>query len=176
MLIEIWQQHQLNIRNGFFEHKDIHKYTWVQQSLQIKAIIDFVSKQHIRRKYAYDIFRIHRKAECYTDHYLVRAKICFFLCMNFRGHKTGHATTRQMRIISFNFVQSLNNDSTVFVCKFKHNLKLGNITHLNGLNLTTVQMNGHKKSVRELPENNNKYKYQGWNEEIRNGVIQKQKP
>lgn len=40
-LIDICEQNSLKILNGFFQHKEIHKYTWHKDSLQLKSIIDY---------------------------------------------------------------------------------------------------------------------------------------
>ena len=39
-LIELCTQTSLKIWNGFFNHKDIHKYTWEQHTKKLKTIID----------------------------------------------------------------------------------------------------------------------------------------
>ncbi|XP_072384405.1 uncharacterized protein [Diabrotica undecimpunctata] len=41
-LIEFCKQHSLKILNGFYQHKNIHKYTWVQPTRNTKSIIDYV--------------------------------------------------------------------------------------------------------------------------------------
>lgn len=40
-LIEICEQFSLKILNGFYPHKDIHKYTWTQSTKGLKSIIDY---------------------------------------------------------------------------------------------------------------------------------------
>ena len=40
MLIEFCKQYELKILNGYFAHKDIHKYTWERPSVKQRSIID----------------------------------------------------------------------------------------------------------------------------------------
>lgn len=75
-LKELCYNYNLRVQNGFFQHRDIHKYTWVQPSRNLKSIIDYViSKQTTRLKF-YDV-RALRGIECGTDHYVVRATVFF---------------------------------------------------------------------------------------------------
>lgn len=30
------------ITNGFYRHKEVHKYTWIQQTRKLKSIIDYI--------------------------------------------------------------------------------------------------------------------------------------
>jgi hypothetical protein len=51
-LKEICDYNNLKINNTFFEHRDIHKFTWTQKSRNLKSIIDYViSKQHSTYKW-----------------------------------------------------------------------------------------------------------------------------
>jgi len=44
-LIELCTQTSLKIWNGFFNHTNIHKYTWEQHTKNLKTIIDYVRKK-----------------------------------------------------------------------------------------------------------------------------------
>jgi hypothetical protein len=39
-LIELYIQTSLKIWNGFFNYKNIHKYTWEQHTKNLKTVID----------------------------------------------------------------------------------------------------------------------------------------
>lgn len=39
-LIEMCEQNDLKILNGYFQHRSIHKFTWTQTTKNIKSIID----------------------------------------------------------------------------------------------------------------------------------------
>ncbi|XP_030752879.1 craniofacial development protein 2-like [Sitophilus oryzae] len=41
-LINICDQNNLRILNDFFQHHDIHKYTWIQHSRNLKSVINYV--------------------------------------------------------------------------------------------------------------------------------------
>ena len=50
-LIELCTQTSLKIWNGFFDHKNIHKYTWEQHTKNLRNIIDYIiTKQDLRLK------------------------------------------------------------------------------------------------------------------------------
>jgi hypothetical protein len=75
-LINICNQNNLRIMNGFFQHRDIHKYTWSQHTKNLRSIIDYViTKQNKRIKIQET--RACRGATCGSDHHLVKAKILF---------------------------------------------------------------------------------------------------
>lgn len=72
-LMDLCKQNDLKITNGLYKHKWIHKYTWKQQTRQLKTIIDLIIKQktHIQ---VYDV-RVQRGATCGSDHYLLRGRM-----------------------------------------------------------------------------------------------------
>lgn len=73
-LIELCTQNDMRICNGFYQHKEIHKYTWEQPTRQLKSIIDYlIIKQ--RSDLKLEDIRVKRGATCGSDHYLLRAKI-----------------------------------------------------------------------------------------------------
>ena len=50
-LIETCEECSLKIMNGFFPHKSIHKYTWVQPTRNLRSVIDyFILKQNSKIK------------------------------------------------------------------------------------------------------------------------------
>lgn len=71
-LIELCAQYNLTIWNGFFKHKEIHKFTWSRGTS--KTIIDYVIGKHNNKVKVEDV-RVYRGAECNTDHYLLKSKV-----------------------------------------------------------------------------------------------------
>ncbi|KAL0274579.1 UNVERIFIED_CONTAM: hypothetical protein PYX00_002680 [Menopon gallinae] len=69
-LLHFCSAHGMAIMNTFFQHKDIHKYTWYRDALRQKSIIDFVLVPMCARKVVCDV-RVKRGAELSTDHHLV---------------------------------------------------------------------------------------------------------
>ena len=66
----------LKILNGYFKHKKIHQYTWHQDTLELKSIIDYIiARQNSGLKFQ-DV-RVFRGMTVGSDHYLVNAKILF---------------------------------------------------------------------------------------------------
>jgi len=60
-------QNRMKIWNGFFNHKNIHKYTWEQHTKNLKTIIDYIiTKQDLKLKIQ-DV-RAYRGPNCGTDH------------------------------------------------------------------------------------------------------------
>jgi PII-like signaling protein len=75
-LIELCTQTLLKIWNGFFNHKNIHKYTWEQHTTNLRTIIDYIkTKQDLKLKI--QKVRAYRGPNCGTDHKLLVAKILF---------------------------------------------------------------------------------------------------
>lgn len=65
----------IKITNGFYEHKNIHKYTWIQTTRNLKSIIDYgisvIVRQIIQIQFS-DVL-VMRGATCGSDH-IVRTK------------------------------------------------------------------------------------------------------
>lgn len=75
-LIEVCQSHQLKIANGFYKHKDIHIYTWIQHMKNLKSVIDYVIVKQRTTLIVNDV-RVYRGVTCGSDHYMVKVKIVF---------------------------------------------------------------------------------------------------
>ena len=71
-LIELCTQASLKIWNGYFNHKNIHEYTWEQHAKSLKTIIDYImTKQDLKLKMQ-DV-RAYRGPNCGTYHKLLVA-------------------------------------------------------------------------------------------------------
>ena len=69
-------KHHWKYGMDFFNHKNIHKYTWEQHTNNLKTIIDYIiTKQDLKLKIQ-DV-RAYRGPNCGTDHKLLVAKILF---------------------------------------------------------------------------------------------------
>lgn len=73
-LINICKQHELKINNSFYNHKEIHRYTWEKPSLNQKSILDYIITRQKPHFKVVDT-RVKRGANCSTDHYLLVSKI-----------------------------------------------------------------------------------------------------
>jgi hypothetical protein len=74
--IELCTQTSLRMWNGFFNHKNVHKYTWEQQTKHLKTITDYIiAKQDLKQKIQY--VRTYRGSNCGTDHKLLVSKLFF---------------------------------------------------------------------------------------------------
>lgn len=81
-LIEICEQFSLKITNTFFQHRDIHKYTWQQDTRQLKSIIDYIITKQTSTFMVNNV-RVYRGAICGSDHYLLKME-CFWPWRNQR--------------------------------------------------------------------------------------------
>lgn len=68
------QSSSLKIMNGYFPHKDIHKFTWIQPTKGLRSIIDYVIQKQNSTLKTIDV-RVYRSAECGSDHHMLVAKI-----------------------------------------------------------------------------------------------------
>lgn len=73
-IITICEQNQLKILNGYFQHKEIHQYTWTQETRGLKSIIDYVIIRQISRINILDV-RAYRGISCGSDHYFLGSKL-----------------------------------------------------------------------------------------------------
>ncbi|GAA6085164.1 receptor-type tyrosine-protein phosphatase F-like, partial [Tachysurus ichikawai] len=70
LLLDFCASHSLSITNTMFKHKGVHQYTWHQDTLGRRSMIDFVVVSSDLRPYVLDT-RVKRGAELSTDHHLV---------------------------------------------------------------------------------------------------------
>ncbi|KAK3508584.1 hypothetical protein QTP70_034104 [Hemibagrus guttatus] len=70
MLLDFCASHSLSITNTMFKHKGAHQYTWYQDTLGRRSMIDLVIVSSVLRPHVLDT-RVKRGAELSTDHHLV---------------------------------------------------------------------------------------------------------
>ncbi|KAK3533220.1 hypothetical protein QTP70_013622 [Hemibagrus guttatus] len=75
LLLDFCASHSLSITNTMFKHKGAHQYTWYQDTLGRRSMIDFVVMSSDLRPHVLDT-RVKRGAELSTDHHLVVSWIC----------------------------------------------------------------------------------------------------
>ena len=123
-LIELCYQHSLRIQNSWFAHKDIHRFTWVQPTMQRKSIIDYaITKQNTRFKIM-DV-SVRRGAECGSDHYLLETKIYLPYIQYKRNSIDENAIENVSTIDGRRYkLESLRHDSTQFLYKIRLAQKL----------------------------------------------------
>jgi hypothetical protein len=115
-LIELCTQTSLKIWNGFFNHKNIYKYTREQHTKNFKTIIDYIIiKQDLKLKI--QNVRVYRGTNCETDHKLLEAKI-LFPYMHTTTDKHEKKKENMETIVDKNRkynIESLRNESTKFL-------------------------------------------------------------
>lgn len=75
-LIALCEQNNLKIMNGFYQHKEIHKFTWTNETRGQKSIIDYTIAKQKSNLEIRDV-KICRGPTCGSDHYLLKTKIWF---------------------------------------------------------------------------------------------------
>ncbi|KAK3561099.1 hypothetical protein QTP86_028320 [Hemibagrus guttatus] len=70
LLLDFCASHSLSITNTMFKHKGVHQYTWYQDTLGWRSMIDLVVVSSDLRPHVLDT-RVKRGAELSTDHHLV---------------------------------------------------------------------------------------------------------
>ncbi|KAK3525054.1 hypothetical protein QTP86_014217 [Hemibagrus guttatus] len=70
LLLDFCASHSLSITNTMFKHKGVHQYTWYQDTLYWRSMIDLVIVSSDLRPHVLDT-RVKRGAELSTDHHLV---------------------------------------------------------------------------------------------------------
>lgn len=124
-LIDICQSQQLKILNGFYKHKSIHNYTWVQHTRNLKSIIDYVITKQDTVMQVNDV-RAYRGVSCGSDHYLVKAKIAFPYKYNKKENIQTLEKTEEITTKHYN-IDSLIHDSTRALYQQRLNQKLGEV-------------------------------------------------
>ncbi|XP_022188702.2 craniofacial development protein 2-like [Nilaparvata lugens] len=75
-LIEPCELQSLRVLNGFYRHKEIHKFTWTQENRGLKSIIDYMIMRQKTTILVKDV-RVKRGTECGSVHRMVIAKLEF---------------------------------------------------------------------------------------------------
>ncbi|KAK3528647.1 hypothetical protein QTP70_006352, partial [Hemibagrus guttatus] len=70
LLLDFCASHSLSITNTMFKHKGVHQYTWYQDTLGRRSMIDLVIVSSDLRPHVLDT-RVKRGVELSTDHHLV---------------------------------------------------------------------------------------------------------
>ncbi|KAK3564528.1 hypothetical protein QTP86_022862 [Hemibagrus guttatus] len=70
LLMDFCASHSLSITNTMFKHKGAHQYTWYQDTLGRRSMIDLVIVSSDLRPHVLDT-RVKRRAELSTNHHLV---------------------------------------------------------------------------------------------------------
>jgi exonuclease III len=70
LLLDFCAGNGLSVMNTYFQHKNIHKYTWYRDALTQKSLIDFIIVSADLKRSVLDV-RVKRGAELSTDHHLV---------------------------------------------------------------------------------------------------------
>lgn len=121
-LLDLCQSLDLKIMNGFFQHKDIHKFTWVQPKKKLQSIIDYLIQPQNTKLKTNDV-RVYRSAECGSDHYMVVAKISIMYRRNTNQNKIENDTESKPKVIKYN-INSLKDEATQFLYKLRLASKL----------------------------------------------------
>lgn len=73
-LIQLFTENQLKSLNDYVHHKEIHKYTWVKPTTNLKTIIDYVITKQ-KTKLLYSDVRVYRVSSCGSDRHFLNTTI-----------------------------------------------------------------------------------------------------
>lgn len=117
-LLRMCEEQNLKILNGYYQHKNIHKFTWMQATKGQKSIIDYVITRRSSR-FTVDDVRVQRGAESASNHFLLRAKFhCPYLATVSPHYPGTREETNEIIYPVYN-LDSLNDDSTKFLYKMR---------------------------------------------------------
>lgn len=73
--LQLCATNQLTVMNTWYQKKAIHYGTWMHPATKKHHLIDFVVMRADQRRCCRDV-QVMRGANCWTDHRMVRAKLC----------------------------------------------------------------------------------------------------
>lgn len=176
-LMDLCQILDLRIMNGFFQHKEIHKFTWVQPKKKLQSIIDYLIQPQRTRLKTNDV-RVYRGAECGTDHYMVVAKITINYRKRITQDETEDDTESQPKLKKYN-IDSLRDESTQFLYKMRLAAKLANVDEIEGAEekYQTIKKCIHEAATEALGywNKDRKDNPEWWTDDIKDIVEEKKK-
>lgn len=95
-LIDLCEEYHLKIQNTFFDHEDIHKYTWYHKRNLSRSLIDFCITRQDTSLGVNDVLAC-RWLECGTDHVFLEATISFPLLINDEIKQTASEDVLEIR-------------------------------------------------------------------------------
>ena len=180
-LRDLCKDMSLRIMNGFFQHKNVHKFTWVQPTKGLQSLIDYVIQRQNSKLQTTDV-RAYRGPECGTDHYLVVAKVIVHyrkICGRKRNQERKTEEETKLEICKYN-LESLRHESVKFLYKLRlaHQLQSVQTEHVNAANIyQQVKQCIHQAARESLgqKEEGNRNNPEWWSEELRGMVECKKK-
>ncbi|XP_030763574.1 uncharacterized protein LOC115888129 [Sitophilus oryzae] len=115
----------LKIMNGFFPHKEVHKFTWVQRTRRLSSIIDYMILRQNSILKTNDV-RVYRGIECGSDHYLLMAKVVIKYRSSQKEREEHKGNQGKVDSVNYN-LDSLRHESVQFLYKLRLASKLQNI-------------------------------------------------
>ncbi|XP_046662937.1 craniofacial development protein 2-like [Homalodisca vitripennis] len=174
-LIRLCQQYEFIIQNGFFQHKQIHRFTWQQNTKGLRSIIGYVITKQESSIKILDV-RVQRGAVCGSDHFLVKAKIDLKVRASGNRKELGEVQL-QIKQPRYN-IDRLKHSSNVFLYKLRLARKMTQpqvVTEQMYYQLKACINEAAKEALGEEETKRNGRKSYWWSEEIRGLVEEKKK-
>ena len=175
-LIDFSIENNLIITNTFFKHKEIHKYTRVQNSRKEKSIIDYILTNIENKKNVKDV-KARRGPEIGSDHHILLAKI--------RTNKNWKILQQYPKSITKACIKNYKLNDYKVAEKYRKVIEETYDTMKNTgktsvedkwNNYKTVILKAARSSCGIINQNKNKKQTKWWNQEIKESVkIKKQK-
>ncbi|XP_072377771.1 uncharacterized protein [Diabrotica undecimpunctata] len=169
-LITTCTQNNLKILNGFYPHRDIHKYTWIQQTRNLKSIIDY-SIVRQRTKIKIQDVRVARGPSCGTDHHLLKVKT--ILPNRYEKEKEHIESNQLIKQVRYN-LDSLNHESVKLLYKKRldQKLEMGNFENTEEHIKRAIHL-AAEEALGKCDENHKGIKPYWWDEEIEKEIKDK---
>jgi hypothetical protein len=101
-LVNFATSKNFRVKSMMFPHRNIHKYTWTSPDGKTHIQIDYILVDRRRHSNLLDV-RSFRAADCYSDHYLVVAKVRERLAVNKQRSHSLH--TQRFNPKKLNYVE-----------------------------------------------------------------------
>lgn len=175
-LIELCSAFSLKILNGFFPHKNVHKYTWHQPTKNYKSILDYIIIKQSTKLRIQDV-RVQRGADCGSDHFLLRGKLlATYTAVKETKTENENKNTKQMKTTIRYNLKSLLDPSIRFLYMLRLSSKL-NIK--NTMNIEEKYQHikecihaAAREALGEEEKNNKKTEW--WDKEVERVVKEKE--
>lgn len=179
-LRNLCQSLKLKIMNGFFPHRDIHKFTWTQPTRGLRSIIDYFIQRQNATLQTTDV-RVYRGSECGSDHHLVVGKIIVnYKYVNEKKSADKENKKNPIDMRKYN-IESLKHDSTKFLYKIRLASKLQRIQEKNKSaneiyeQVKTTIHGAAKEALGYIERGKKTQKPEWWSEELKELVENKKR-
>lgn len=171
-LISICEQNNLKILNGFYQHRNIHKYTWTQSTRNLKSVIDYAITRQNTKINIQDV-KACRGPSCGSDHYVLKMKA---VLPSRNEQQVDKQPNQNMKQIRYN-LDSLDHESVRELFRKRLDGYLGSNSFTNTEDhYEHIEKSIHaaaEEALGKYDENQQRRKPYWWDEEIEKEIAEK---